>query len=150
MALHPACPCSRASVEELDRLLAHAQGLVTANVLFFKPRDVPDGWEQTDLWRKAASIPGVRVVRDDEGAEAERFRAVTSGQVVLYSAAGELLFSGGITPSRGHEGDNAGLSAVTALLTGAGAGALAETPVFGCSLRDPSQPRPAEQASNEL
>ena len=137
MLLHPGCPCSRASVEELDRLMARSRGEVTTHVLFFKPRELPDGWERTDLWRKAAAIPGVRVWRDDDGFEASLFRAATSGQVIVYDAGGSLLFSGGITPSRGHAGDNAGRDTVVALLTGSGAPAAARTPVFGCSLRDP-------------
>jgi hypothetical protein len=138
MLVHPGCPCSRASIEELDRVMARVQGLVTAHVLFFKPREFPDGWERTDLWRTAAAIPGVRVTRDDDGVEAQRFRAVTSGQVVLYDADGALRFSGGITPSRGHAGDSAGRDAIVALLTGNGPRTAAHTPVFGCSLRDPA------------
>src|SRR5689334_21150915 len=118
MLVHPGCPCSRASLEELDRVLARLPGRLAAHVVFLKPSGLPDGWEQTDLWRRAASIPGVRVWRDDDGVEATRFGAATSGQVIIYDAGGALIFSGGITPSRGHEGDNAGRDAVIALLDG--------------------------------
>ena len=137
MLVHPGCPCSRASIEELDRIMARAEGLVTAHVLFFKPREFADDWEKTDLWYRAAAIPGVRVRRDDDGAEAGIFRAATSGQVVLYDAAGALVFRGGITPSRGHSGDNDGRQAIVALLTATEAPTRTRTPVFGCSLRDP-------------
>lgn len=133
MLAHPHCPCTRASLGELARLMAQAQGRVTAYVLFVKPSELPDGWEQTDLLASAAAIPGVSVVRDDEGVEAGRFRAATSGQTMLYDAGGKLLFSGGITSGRGHEGDNAGRAAVVSLLTAGGAG-QSETPVFGCPL----------------
>jgi hypothetical protein len=136
MLAHPRCPCTRASLSELARLMARAQGRVTAYVLFVKPADFPDGWEQTDLLASAEAIPGVTVVRDDEGVEAARFRAATSGQIMLYDAAGKLLFSGGLTSARGHEGDNAGRAAVVALLT-AGGEAGGETPVFGCPLFAP-------------
>jgi hypothetical protein len=137
MLLHPGCPCSRASVAELDRLMSRSGRLVTAHVLFLKPREVPDGWERTDLWQQAAAIPGVHVWRDDDGVEANGFGASTSGQVLVYDASGHLVFSGGITPARGHEGDNDGVDSVVALLTGRGAPTAAHTPVFGCSLRDP-------------
>jgi hypothetical protein len=137
MLLHPACPCSRASIEELDRLMARANGLVTVHALFFKPREFADGWERTELWQRAAAIPGVHVRQDADGLEAGLFRAATSGQVVLYDAEGALLFSGGITPSRGHSGDSDGRQAVLALLTANAAPTQARTPVFGCSLRDP-------------
>jgi hypothetical protein len=133
MLAHPHCPCTRASINELARLMTQARGRVTAYVLFVKPRGFSDGWEQTDLWASAAAIPGVTVVRDDEGAEAARFHAATSGQSVLYDAAGNLLFSGGITDARGHEGDNAGRTALVSLLT-SGEPDERGTPVYGCPL----------------
>src|SRR5215212_2415214 len=69
MLAHPQCPCTRASINELARLMARAQGRVTAYVLFVKPPNFSDGWVQTDLWASAAAIPGVTPVRDD-GVEA--------------------------------------------------------------------------------
>lgn len=133
MTLHPHCPCSRASLEELDRLMATVDGRVAAHVLFVKPPQLTDAWLHTDLWRRAAAIKGVTVRRDTEGVEAERFHAVASGQTLLYGTDGRLLFSGGITRSRGHAGDNAGRSAIVALLT-APIAPTSSTPVFGCSL----------------
>lgn len=132
MLTHPHCPCSRASMGELARLMAQAQGRVTAYALFVKREGTSDDWEKTDLWQSAASIPGVNIVVDD-GVEAERFHAETSGQTVLYDAEGHLLFSGGITGSRGHSGDNAGRSAIVSLLN-SGEAEQAETSVFGCPL----------------
>ena len=132
MLAHPHCPCTRASIGELARLMAQAQGRVTAYALFVKPAGSSDDWENTDLWRNAAGIPGVNVVVDD-GVEAQRFHAVTSGQTVLYDAEGRLLFSGGITGSRGHSGDNEGRSAIVSLLN-TGEAERAETSVFGCPL----------------
>lgn len=129
---HPRCPCTRASIGELARLMAQSQGRVTAYALFVKPEGSSDDWEKTDLWQSAASIPGVNVLADD-GVEARRFNAVTSGQTVLYDTAGHLMFSGGITGSRGHSGDNEGRSAIVALLN-TGEAERAETSVFGCSL----------------
>src|SRR5215472_13518160 len=34
---HPQCPCSDASIEELGRLMAHVQGRVTVQVVFYRP-----------------------------------------------------------------------------------------------------------------
>jgi hypothetical protein len=133
MLAHPHCPCTRASIGELARLMTQAQGRVTAYVLFVKPPEFSGGWEQTDLWASAAVIPGVTVVRDDDGVEAGRFGAATSGQTVLYDASGKLLFSGGITAARGHAGDNAGRSAIVSLLTSRES-EQKETPVYGCPL----------------
>lgn len=135
MLAHPHCPCTRASIGELASLMAHGQGRLTAYVLFLKPAGFSEDWEKTDLWRSAAGIPGVTPVVDAEGAEARRFHAITSGQTLLYGADGRLLFSGGITASRGHSGDNAGRSAVVSLVNTGGA-ERDETFVFGCPLFD--------------
>jgi len=132
---HPQCPCTRATLGELAILMAHCQGKVSVYVLFYKPSDFPDKWEQTDLWHSAADIPGVTVLPDIDGVEAKRFGSVTSGQALLYSPEGNLLFSGGITASRGHSGDNAGRDAITALLLN-GKSDAKTSQVFGCSLTD--------------
>jgi hypothetical protein len=146
MFAHPRCPCTRASIGELALLMAQCQGRLRAHVLFFRPVGSSELGASTDLSRSAAAIPGVTVAQDDGGAEARRFHVATSGHTLLYGARGELLFSGGITASRGHSGGNAGRSAVFALLHD-GVAELEETPAFGCSLRDPESPREGWTAS---
>lgn len=149
MLVHPHCPCTRASIGELAALMAHTQGRLTAYVLFLKPAGFTDEWEHTDLWQSAAKIPGVTAVIDDDGTEARRFHAATSGQTLLYDASGRLLFSGGITGSRGHSGDNAGRSAIVSLVN-AGAAEQDETFVFGCPLFDAnSECRKSKDESNK-
>lgn len=133
MFVHPQCPCTRASVEELNRLLAQCRGRIAAYVLFFKPGQLPGNWAKTDLKRSAAAIPGVTVRDDPDGALARTFGAETSGYVLLYDPRGRLLFRGGITAGRGHAGDNAGENAIVSLVAGQ-ATTLRETPVYGCSL----------------
>jgi hypothetical protein len=133
MFAHPQCPCTRASVEELNRLMAQAQGKVAAQVLFFKPGRAPNGWTRTGLWRSAAAIPGVTVHEDLDGAQARLFGAETSGHVLLYDTHGQLLFQGGITGGRGHAGDNAGENTIISLLAGRDV-RLKQTQVYGCSL----------------
>jgi hypothetical protein len=130
---HPQCSCTRASLAELAEALAHMQSPPKTYVLFLKPDGFSEGWEQTDLWQRAAAIPDVTVVRDDAGREAQRFGAVTSGQTLLYDVHGRLLFSGGITGARAHQGDNAGRSAIIALLN-RGTSDRQSTNVFGCGL----------------
>jgi hypothetical protein len=138
MVLHPHCPCSRASIEELAQIMTRCQGRLNCHVFFVKPTQFPCGWERTDLWQQAAAIPGVTVSCDEAGVEARRFGAATSGQVLLYKPDGQLIFSGGITLARGHEGDNGGREAVIGFLT-EGRG-VSCTPVFGCPLFDPLAP----------
>ncbi len=140
MMIHPHCPCSRASISELALLMTHGYGRVNADVVFVKPAGFTEEWENTDLWSGAGMIPGVRIRVDTDRVEARRFGSQTSGQIMLYSADGQLLFSGGITAARGHSGDNDGRSAIVSLLNN-GAAQKRETPVFGCPL--------FEEASND-
>lgn len=130
---HPHCSCTPASMEELAEVLARTSSAPRAYVVFLKPSTFKDGWERTALWQAAARIPGVTVVRDDDGLEARAFGAATSGQTFLFDSLGVLQFSGGITSARGHAGDNPGRAALIALLN------RIETPqrrtnVFGCPL----------------
>jgi hypothetical protein len=131
--LHPQCPCSRATLSELARLLADVPAPAAIHAFVYRPADEQAGWEQTDLWRTASAIRGVHVMTDVGGAEARVFGALVSGQTLLYSAMGSLLFSGGITGARGHEGDNAGRTALTSILGGR-TSATIQTKVFGCYL----------------
>jgi hypothetical protein len=133
MFVHPHCPCSRASLGELDRLLAEVSKPPTVRVIFVKPPGTASDWTRTDLWREASSMKYVRTYLDDRGLEAQRFHAETSGLTLLYDQAGILKFQGGITFARGHEGDNAGRTAIREFLQ-EGHSNLSRTPVFGCSL----------------
>jgi glyoxylase-like metal-dependent hydrolase (beta-lactamase superfamily II) len=135
MILHPQCACSRAAVGELALLMSQAEGRADTHALFFRPAGVAKEWVENDLWRDVSAIPGVQVRIDDQGKEARLFHAATSGSVLLYDRDGRLIFEGGITPSRAHSGDNAGRSAIVALLNG-GRPERNRTFVFGCSLLD--------------
>jgi hypothetical protein len=133
MLAHPHCPCTRASVGELAQIMAHVQGKVDAYVLFYKPKESGADWDDTDLRKSAAAIPGVTTLSDVDGLEARRLGAETSGHTLLFGRDQRLLFSGGITQSRGHAGDNAGENAILSLVNNQHA-ARRKTFVFGCSL----------------
>ena len=135
MLAHPRCPCTRATMGELARIMAETQGKMDAYVLFFRPHEAPADWDDTDLRRSAAAIPGVQVVTDIDGRDAERFGGETSGHTVVYSRDGQLLFSGGITDARGHAGGNNGESAVLAVAENQIPGRR-RTLVFGCRISD--------------
>jgi len=133
MLAHPHCTCTRASLGELAEAIARAPVAPRTYVLFIAPTQFGTGWETTDLWRTAASLPGAAVVRDDDGREAQHFGAATSGQTLLYDADGRLAFSGGITGARAHPGDNPGRQSLVALLNREPA-KRSGTNVFGCPL----------------
>jgi hypothetical protein len=141
MVVHPKCSCSRASIGELSKLMTQLSGRMVARVLFVRPAGVDRNWENTDLYQSASAIAGVEVRTDVDGAESQRFGALTSGQSYLYSPAGTLMFSGGITASRGHYGDNAGSKSIVAIVTGTSAGRADRpaTSVYGCAIPDPAE-----------
>ncbi len=136
---HPHCPCTRATFHEFAELLASLPHPVAATVVFPVPEGTPPHWEQGDLWQLAARMPNVRVVADRDGGEARRFGVKGSGHVLLYQPSGQLAFSGGITASRGHEGDNPGCAAIVSLVLH-GSAPVSQTPVFGCPLLEPPAP----------
>jgi hypothetical protein len=135
MAVHPKCPCTRASVAELNRLMQEWGGRVHAIALVTKPFELPDLWSETDVTARLREIPNVEVVRDLGGSKSDAFGARSSGQTLLYDASGRLVFDGGITAFRGHEGPSVGGEALKQLVAGAPAATL-HSKVFGCSLKD--------------
>jgi len=130
---HPKCPCTRASIRELSRLMTLVNGDLQAYVIFSKPADESEEWTATDLRTNAEAIPNVRVLIDENERETNIFNAQTSGLTLLYDRDGRLRFDGGITASRGHEGDNAGSRAIFEIIT-KDAVKTGETAVYGCSL----------------
>lgn len=131
---HPKCPCTRASLRELERLTARVDGRLQAFVVFIKPKGASEDWLETDLRARAEAIPNVRVVIDEDERETAIFGAQTSGLTLLYDRDGNLRFNGGITASRGHEGDNAGSREIFEIIT-RDALKTTETAVFGCPLQ---------------
>lgn len=134
--VHPHCPCTRASLEELSRVVARAARKPQIYALFLRPEEFPPDWIQTDLYIKALLIPNLTVLDDYKGLETKRFGSATSGQVYLYEPDGRLVFSGGITGSRGHAGDNSGAQGLAALLRDSDSPGCVTPRVFGCPLQE--------------
>ena len=140
MFLHPRCPCSVASVNELTRIMSRCAAQLDATVYFVRPESQPADWENGTLRDLVSAIPGVKLKSDVGGSVAGQFHANTSGEVFVYDCRGKLRFHGGITSARGHAGDNLGESAVIDIALG-GKSDVERSPVFGCPFR-------AEAASN--
>ena len=134
LTLHPQCPCSRATLEELARLLAQIATPLHVEILLYQPENYPD-WNRTPLVDQARMLPGVVITPDLNGVESARFGMSVSGHTSLFERDGRLLFSGGITKARGHSGDNAGRTAIVSFLSG-GQTIISRTRVFGCSILD--------------
>lgn len=109
---HPKCPCTRATLSELSWILSRCRSQVDCHLYFFQPDGAGPDWTTTSQWRQAELIRGVTLHRDPESLWARRFGVHTSGHVLLYDKQGRLKFEGGITPARGHTGDNRGRTAL--------------------------------------
>lgn len=135
IAVHPKCSCTRASVAELNELMLAWGGQVQTIALVIQPFEVADPWSETSVTARLREIPHVTVVRDLGGASSAAFGARSSGQTLLYDAAGQLVFAGGITAFRGHEGPSIGGETLKQIVAGQPA-PTRDTQVFGCSLKD--------------
>lgn len=133
MFVHPRCPCSRASMGEFARMMERLNGHVSARILFYAPESESQDWHQTDMWKTAMEIEGTSISADTNGKEATIFDVHVSGQTFLFDQQGELLFQGGLTVSRGHEGLSSGRMAVESLALSRPS-AITSHAVYGCSL----------------
>ena len=137
--LHPRCPCSAATIGELERLIPHVKEKIKIVAVFLQPHHKTADWvTHENLWKKVNAIPGVEAVLDDNGVETAHFDVKTSGQTLLYNPDGVLVFRGGITPERGHMGDSAGRKSILQFLS-AETVSVHSTPVFGCSILNPER-----------
>jgi hypothetical protein len=135
MLVHPKCSCSRASVSELQAVLDQAPKQVRTYVMVYRPREMPQGWEQTEVVKSASGMQRVNVIFDENGREADLFGGFTSGQTFVYDDRGRLRFAGGITSLRGHAGLNRGRADIIDIVSSRlGSGTH---PVFGCAIATP-------------
>ncbi|EAQ79967.1 hypothetical protein [Blastopirellula marina] len=139
--LHPRCPCSAASLTELEQAILETPAARKPRVLVIAavPTQYDAQWTETRNVVRGEQLPHASVVIDAGGLESHKFGVVSSGHVMAFAPSGELLFSGGVTQSRGHAGNNTGRASLIRALTGV-AFSTAEIPVFGCRLclPDPS------------
>ncbi len=138
LAVHPRCPCTRATINELERTLARADEQPTIYALIFEPgpndpSHVDESFARTRIAERLGSFPGVVMIADPGSEIAKRFGALTSGHTLVYDTTGSLVFTGGLTPTRSHEGPNTGTASLVELLNGRSAIAD-QTPVYGCPL----------------
>ena len=136
--VHPHCPCTRATVRQLARALSQSRSALTIQALVFLPADKPEDWAESSLVRELRAIPGTRVSLDPGGAQTRLFGVRTSGHVLMYAGDGRLIFSGGITPARGHEGSSAGMEGLITRLRGQEAG-VDRSVVYGCPIIGPER-----------
>lgn len=139
--VHPRCPCTRATITQLDRVLT-ASGLeqtelpevVIVATIPSSAGENDSDWRKSDTLRRASELPNATVQYDAGGVKARSFGAQASGSVALYAADGRLLFAGGVTASRGHEGDCLGAEQLLQQIIDPNDQIPATAPALGCLL----------------
>ena len=106
--------------------------------------DVRMAWSETGLWRRVVQLADSNSHVDVDAIEAKRFGVTTSGHCLLFDRSGRRLFSGGVTISRGHEGQSIARLNLDRLLRGERF-ECQEYPVFGCPLFENSIPNAAQR-----
>jgi hypothetical protein len=139
MFAHPQCPCTRASLVELARLADEVRARAKVHVVIIHPDDTPIDFIEGEIANRTAALPNADVIIDHGGKEAERFGAVVSGSTVVYSRDGKLVFRGGLTTARGHEGRGPAHDRILAAIVAAPVDRH-DAPTFGCSLRESDRP----------
>jgi len=140
--LHPKCVCTKATVNQLIHTLeAHPDASLIAAV--FTPKNLYDKqeWKENAYVRAIRTqVPNARIFYDEEGVEARRFGAFTSGSILVFDAKGKEIFQGGITDRRGGEKNNPGLQQFRSALTDGTDYSFNESaPVFGCPIIYPDK-----------
>lgn len=136
--IHPQCPCTVATLSELARLDAEIDSQLRPIFVLVCPESLQSEWANSALARRCQTIPDGRLIVDSDGQLAKRFEATTNGYCLLYCPIGRLLFQGGVTTARGHEGESLGRVALKQLLSGQ-PNSIDCAPVFGSELSQSNQ-----------
>jgi len=128
MFIHPNCPCANVSIKHFAKLV----DILKLQAVIYICAEIKT---DSQNWRSAEQIQGVKVILDSSSINAKKFGALTSGHVYLYSEDGKRLYDGGITAGRGHDGDNPGMKAILHLAKHPECNSVSMS-VFGCHLAD--------------
>jgi hypothetical protein len=133
MAVHPRCPCSRASLDLLAEIAQSAPSTSSIRLLIFRPEGTGLGWAGETCPPMLEPMWGAIRVDDPGGREAARFGLATSGAVAAFDAAGRLRFLGGLNARRGRVVPSGGAEDVASVLAGREPIRRAAA-VFGCAM----------------
>lgn len=130
---HPHCPCTRATAATLTRLQTQLPPSTAIIAYAYCPKEESDAWIESSTTARLRDDMQAVIHIDRDAQVCRNFGVATSGHILAYDEAGELVFRGGITPSRGHEGICAGAETLCRCLRHDVVG-LKTWPVFGCRI----------------
>jgi hypothetical protein len=148
VAIHPLCSCTRATLKELEDSAPTWKQPYRTTFLIYQAKSAVTSdfdWHRAVYIREAQQALHAEVIEDLNGEQAAKLGALTSGEVLLYSAPDQqnsrrLLFSGGVTAGRGMEGENGGIASLEHAINSSNTQAEAHAPVYGCGLAALAQP----------
>ena len=129
IAVHPECPTSRATLSEAVRICYRVPGEVKVTALVFGANEKEIS--QNALFAGLAKVKS-RILSDADGAVAKRLGLTNSGQALLFSPNGNLLYNGSITTTPNRTG-NPGEEMVVEIIHGSNTTSMNAAP-HGCSL----------------
>lgn len=112
--VHPYCPCTRATLWNLDGAVDSTN--LTVSIVQLRTESLAAVHYPISSIASTADKNGWNLILDNEGVETDNFGASTSGECMLFNSKGSLLFAGGVTASRGHTGNNQGLDTLKDLI----------------------------------
>lgn len=105
--VHPKCPCTLASFNELKKITSRISKPYVTKVIFSIPEGFSNDWaKESRLYKNASFLGEKNLVLDKDEFNSKLFNIKTSGHLLIYNSKRELIYSGGVTGSRAHEGDN--------------------------------------------
>ncbi|MAY74984.1 MAG: hypothetical protein CMJ31_09780 [Phycisphaerae bacterium] len=131
VAVHPNCPCMGATLDALEAAVASAPAAPRLIATVYRPSGADASFTDTPTVGRLGRSFDAWMFDDVNGTVGASLGAELSGHVVVFDGDGIARFGGGLTPERGRGGANAGLDAVTTLLSG-GKPEVGGFRVFGC------------------
>ena len=129
---HPHCVCTRATVHNLQSVTAATNKHLNSIAIAYQPVISDPRWIHSSTSRDLKKA-GFRVFADLDGKCCRELGVYTSGHVLVYDEQGKLVFNGGVTQSRGHEGSCNACDDLVKSIENADENIFV-WPVFGCAI----------------
>jgi len=132
--IHPKCSCSTATLKEVERLKIGLKDKLDVKLVFISYGDKSKNWYQGPVWDLAVSMKkNVSIVLDNDGQILKTLGTKTSGTAYLVGPDLKVVFQGGLTPIRGHEGATSGQAFIASWVKGNTKSSLIQK-IFGCGV----------------
>ncbi|MBL7999958.1 MAG: hypothetical protein JNL32_15155, partial [Candidatus Kapabacteria bacterium] len=95
----------------------------------------PSSWNSEQCVRSIRNIRASSIIYDTNGRSSDSVGASVSGFCIFMNPNGKEIFSGGVTPERGHRGRTKGIEVIEETLNGDKQTRTVRTSSFGCKIQ---------------